>query len=249
MNADNTRAADQGLAGIHILITGAIMFGEFLWFSSSAWLSVETYAVTAYSDTDNFQMLLFQTSRLTLALLYLYYVAGWSIRRLSWGITVYATLLGIPIFLALGLGQDLVAIVLDGLQGAPPNPTEGTAPSPEDVPVATQLVAPATAGGWLLTIGYALLNGVYEELFLVGIVLAVRQDWRVAAMVASVLVRAGFHTYQGLDIAFTMALLGAAMFALYRLIGKLWPLMVAHGIADIVGLSVIGLVYGILGES
>lgn len=89
---------------------------------------------------------------------------------------------------------------------------------------------------------YALLNGVYEEIYFLGICLAVRKEHLKWALPFSLLIRVSFHTYQGMISALGIGLLfGIFMYLMYRRSKdrNLLPFFIAHAIGDIFGLGVL----------
>lgn len=89
---------------------------------------------------------------------------------------------------------------------------------------------------------YSLLNGFYEEIFFLGICLAVKPEHTKWAFLYSLIIRCSFHTYQGLTTALGLGIiLGSIFYFLYKKIKpeNLLPFFLAHSIADIIGLSVI----------
>lgn len=51
------------------------------------------------------------------------------------------------------------------------------------------------------TVLYAILNGFYEEIFFLGICLAVKPEYLKWAVIYSLIIRVSFHTYQGMESA------------------------------------------------
>lgn len=89
---------------------------------------------------------------------------------------------------------------------------------------------------------YSLLNGVYEELYFLGICLAVKKEHIKWAVPFSLLIRTSFHTYQGMLSALGIGLLFGGLFLLvyYRSKDKnLLPFFIAHTIADIFGIGIL----------
>ncbi len=89
---------------------------------------------------------------------------------------------------------------------------------------------------------YSLLNGFYEEIYFLGICLAVKPQYQKWTFLFSLLVRFSFHTYQGLGAAFGIGILmGTIFYFLYKKMGQknLLPFFLAHAIADMIGLSIL----------
>ena len=83
----------------------------------------------------------------------------------------------------------------------------------------------------------ATANGVLEEIVVVGYLVTRLRDigWRIpAAVAASALLRGTYHLYQGVGAFVGNAVMGL-VFALFFLVKRrLWPLVIAHALLDIV---------------
>jgi len=83
----------------------------------------------------------------------------------------------------------------------------------------------------------AFMNGVLEEVVMIGY-LFVRwrqagvKDWTI--IVVSALIRGGYHLYQGFGGFIGNAIMGVAFGYFYKRTGRLWPLIIAHTLLDIV---------------
>ena len=90
---------------------------------------------------------------------------------------------------------------------------------------------------------YSFFNGFYEEMFFLGIALAIDPEFLVVGFIYSLVVRILFHTYQGLWTAVTMGLnLGLVYFLLYANVNdNMLIFAIAHGIADLLGLSLVNI--------
>ncbi|MBS9777870.1 MAG: CPBP family intramembrane metalloprotease [Gammaproteobacteria bacterium] len=94
---------------------------------------------------------------------------------------------------------------------------------------------------WLII--FALLNGFYEEIFFLGICLCVKQNQQKWAFVYSLIIRLSFHTYQGMIAAVGISLvLGGTFYVVLKKSNSknLLPFFIAHSIADVVGLGILG---------
>ena len=92
-----------------------------------------------------------------------------------------------------------------------------------------------------MTIGYALLNGFYEEFFFLGLLPSVKEKHKWLALVYSVIIRISFHTYQGLLWALVIGLVyGLFYYFLYKYVVKnLLPFFLMHALADMFGSSLL----------
>ena len=90
-------------------------------------------------------------------------------------------------------------------------------------------IARSISVSWPLAIAASVVNGAYEELFLVGFIFKVLERYDLKFIIGvSVLLRVIAHVYQGpvgaLGI-FTLGVLFALVYARYR---RIWPLIIAH---------------------
>ncbi len=98
----------------------------------------------------------------------------------------------------------------------------------------------------LILIAFA--NGWAEEVIVVGLSAHPLQQLRVnptVALVAASLLRGAYHLYQGWGAGLGNAVMGLVFGYAWRRTGRLWPLIIAHGIIDTV--AFVG--YLLLGES
>jgi uncharacterized protein len=81
----------------------------------------------------------------------------------------------------------------------------------------------------------AFANGWAEEVIVVGFLLTRLRQLRVnpvAAMLASALLRGAYHLYQGFSAGIGNVVMGLVFAYAWRRTGRLWPLIIAHGIID-----------------
>jgi membrane protease YdiL (CAAX protease family) len=102
-------------------------------------------------------------------------------------------------------------------------------------------VVPAPEQVYWWTIPVLLLsaveNAVVEEVIAVGYLLTRLRDLRWgpwAAIVASAALRGAYHLYQGFGQALGNAVMGALFAWWFQRTGRLWPLLVAHMLLDVV---------------
>ena len=90
-------------------------------------------------------------------------------------------------------------------------------------------------------IGYAFLNGFYEEFFFLGILTSVKDEHKWYALAFSTLVRVSFHTYQGLLWSLVIGVVyGLFYYFMYKkVIKNLLPFFLMHAMADMFGSSLI----------
>lgn len=92
-----------------------------------------------------------------------------------------------------------------------------------------------------MAIAYALLNGFYEEFFFLGVMTSVNQKYKWWALTYSTLIRISFHTYQGLLWAVVIGVIyGLFYYVLYKkVIKNLLPFFLMHALADMFGSSLL----------
>ena len=214
-----------------LLILTVILLGEGIYTSTVLYLSLLQGATTigsnlVFSVADNYGAFAKQAGFLLLALLYLWLrrfdFKRWPI-RFHWKALVYGGL----IFLAAALLNDLYYMLA--------------------APLAASLPFPGPFGAFfgnetVSTVIYAMLNGVYEELYFLGICLSVKKEHLKWVVPLSLLIRVSFHTYQGLLSAVGIGVLfGGFLYLLYRRSKEknLLPFFIAHATADVLGLGIL----------
>lgn len=219
------------LKWLDILVLTLILWGEGIYNSTVSYIALIQGKATiddnlSFSATDNYGSLALQAGLLLLALLYLWLrrfdFKAWTIR-----FNIKAVASGVLIFLAAALLLDIYFLLTDPLTGLLPFPG----------PIGAFFVNETVS-----SVLYALLNGVYEEIYFLGICLAVRKEHLKWAVPFSLLIRVSFHTYQGIISALGIGLLfGIFMYLLYRRSKdrNLLPFFIAHAIGDIFGLGVL----------
>ena len=102
-------------------------------------------------------------------------------------------------------------------------------------------VAPANlAENWWtipVLIGYAVMNGVLEEVVMLGFLFARFDQLRIKpwlGIVISAVIRGGYHLYQGFGGFLGNVVMGLVFGYLYKRWGRVMPLVVAHVILDLV---------------
>jgi membrane protease YdiL (CAAX protease family) len=96
----------------------------------------------------------------------------------------------------------------------------------------------------------AFANGWAEEVIVVAFLLTRLRQLRVnpeAAMLASSLLRGAYHLYQGFSAGLGNVAMGLVFAYVWRRTGRLWPLIIAHGIIDSVAYVGYALAAGHLG--
>ncbi|WP_324682951.1 CPBP family intramembrane glutamic endopeptidase [Bibersteinia trehalosi] len=212
-----------------VFVLTLILFGLAIYTSTQQYLLLNQEVVTVdenltFSNAQNYYAFISQFLQLLLAAAYLKWrrfdFSRWRIQP-SW----QAIFHGIGLFILLSLAMDLYYVLIYGF-------AEPVYPVPF-----TQVLGEVRFS----TVLYALLNGFYEEIFFLGICLAVKPQYLKWAVLYSLIIRVSFHTYQGMETALGLGIwLGLVIYLLYaRSKDKnLLPFWGAHAIADVFGLSI-----------
>jgi len=100
------------------------------------------------------------------------------------------------------------------------------------------MVANATIS-FLPLVAMSVVNGFYEEVFLIGFLQRTLEGLGVAfAIGASLLVRMLYHLYQGPSGAISVLGFGLVLSVYFLWKRKLWPVVFAHISADVAGFAV-----------
>lgn len=210
-----------------ILIGGAIISSNIQFFQTLQGQSIADVGTEEiiFTSADNIIGLINQGTRLIIALVYLYFrkfdFSQWKIN-----INLKQTLFALLLFLIIGALMDISYHIVYG--GYDLTMLRGTT-SIVDVLKDFSLLA------------YAMLNGSYEEIYFLGICLAVEPKHRFKYFLFSLFIRFSFHTYQGLFSATAIALiLGIVYYLIYtKKNNNLYPFFLSHAIADVFGTSVL----------
>lgn len=90
------------------------------------------------------------------------------------------------------------------------------------------------SANWISIALIVVINSVYEEILLVGYLFKRLENYSPAVIIgASLFIRTSVHTYQGLVMLFSIVPLALVFGYYYYLYKKLWPLIIAHGIHNI----------------
>jgi membrane protease YdiL (CAAX protease family) len=97
---------------------------------------------------------------------------------------------------------------------------------------------PAGTASWAAIIAVSVVNPVVEEFVYLGFLANVlRSHGTSVALSASVLARAVVHVYQGPMGALSQVPLGLVLGGFYLSDRRLWPVVIAHGVLDLIGLA------------
>lgn len=218
-----------------VLILTLILFGQPIWLSTELYLtgtSQITAGVSQSVASQDYYMIMLQGGSLLFALSYLYF-RQFDFKQWQVKIDLKSTGQAIGLFLLFSTLMEVLFWFLSPGYSAyfaatRFNPWGGFLEFLSQISLSRVL--------------YALLNGVYEELYFLGMALAVKPQHRLWYWLFSLLVRISFHTYQGLLSAFGIGLiLGIGYYIWYDRLGKrnLYPAFLSHAIADIWGLNLL----------
>ncbi|KRA21120.1 MULTISPECIES: type II CAAX endopeptidase family protein [unclassified Lysobacter] len=93
--------------------------------------------------------------------------------------------------------------------------------------------------GWTAILATSAVNGFYEEIFVCGYVLvALRERWGLwPAIHVSTAIRVAYHLYQGSAGVLGIVPLGLLFAGWYARTGRLWPVILAHVLLDVIALA------------
>ena len=224
-----------------ILIITVLMFGEFIIRSTQQFMaSLSPSTLTNFAETrtnvasdraaysSNF---IFQLMMLGITFLYLL-IRNYDFKQLpirfSWSVFIWVPL----IFAIVGIFGDIVTTLSGEYNYF--NPQLIHFIDPMEIIRKFMALTP-------MAIGYALLNGFYEEFFFLGLLTSVKENHQWLVLVYSVIIRISFHTYQGLLWALVIGLVyGLFYYFLYKYVVKnLLPFFLMHALADMFGSSLL----------
>lgn len=197
-----------------------IAFGYFI---VGSLLSIINPSPNAPISEVHLRSLLIYESVVMLTLWKFLSLRGWKLRQVGLVPAVRETIIG--------LGLAIVAYVTYAVIWAV---SSRLVPGLEEQ--AGSLVAPSLSLVTVLIV--SVLNPVFEELFVCGYVIAVLKKSRSIsfAVNVSVGIRLAYHLYQGAVGVVSIIPLGFIFAYWFAKTGRLWPVVVAHGIFDFLGL-------------
>jgi len=166
----------------------------------------------------------------TVFLVWFLWVRGWTLAKVGLHVSWRGTWNG---WLLL-LGTYVVLMALQWLAHAfLPGPVQIAAQRypTADLQVSMQLVFLAST-----------VNGMFEELFVAGYIITALREARgtLTAINVSTVIRLLYHLYQGPLALITVVPMGLIFGFFYSRTRQLWPLILAHILIDIIGLSALG---------
>ncbi|HUO94322.1 MAG TPA: type II CAAX endopeptidase family protein [Rhizomicrobium sp.] len=213
---------------LEFAIVAVLAFGPF---TVRSLLVASRFVASPYQGhaaTGLLHTVLFEIVILAILLPFLY-VRGWTFAKIGLEPTFKDTGIGVLLFVATYVVWYFVwaATVLVSPQ---------TAAGIMGSPVITGRVPPAIA----LAIG--LINPFFEEMLVCGYVMTAlgRDNNQSLAINASVALRVSYHLYQGPRGVLSIIPFGLIFSFWYARTGRLWPLVVAHTMSDLLALLMIG---------
>jgi uncharacterized protein len=205
---------------VDVLVVTLIFAGPFVWCSSDS--VGNNFATPQFNDSRLMGLVMTELILGAIALGYLALRVG-SLRLFSFEISFRETSYGFVLFFV----ATLIAWGFDAIIG-------------RHLPGAEVMDSAARhASMGLIAIAVAsIVNGIYEEFFLVRFMVeAFAKHGVMFAIGASSLVRIAYHFYQGPQSAVSTLIFGIVVTAFYWRFRRIWPVMVSHILADVVGLA------------
>jgi membrane protease YdiL (CAAX protease family) len=206
---------------VEFAIVILIAFGYFI-YGSILTVFTPQYGSAQISDAGLQFLLVYELAALA-ALGAFLMMRGWNLQRLGFSPTLRDTVTGIGLALTGYFVYIATWIVFSGF-------------TPELGGEGDSFIAP----GLSLTnvIFISVLNPIFEELFVCGYIIAALRKRRSLffAINTSVAIRLAYHLYQGTTGVISIIPLGLIFAYWFARTGRLWPVVVAHGIMDFLSL-------------
>lgn len=205
---------------VDLVLVTAICFGLFIISSLDGVMrGFPTYQIT---DQRLASLVFIELAAAAVAVSYLR-IRHYDMRSLFPSPTLQGVLVGVGLYLlAWGVGVPLEALLNQHMPTA-----SGTSGTLHTAGVSTAMI--------LLV---SVVNGLYEEMFLLGFLQrALKATEGHFAVGTVLLLRISYHLYQGADGVVFVTVFGIVAGYYYLKTGKLWPVVVAHVTADVVALA------------
>jgi uncharacterized protein len=215
--------------GAEFSIVIAVAFGFFILSSCLSVLLRGASAPGAAGEQiteGHLQFLLFYETAVLAALGVFLKMRGWTPDRLGLRLTPVDVLLGLVLAVVTFLSVIAVYTVLSAV-------------APPIVEAAQQVELVASGLRWRSVILVSLVNGLFEEVFVVGYVMSALRDRTTlgSAVSISLGIRMLYHFYQGTFGVVAILPFGVLLAYWYGRTGRLWPAIVAHAAYDFYALS------------
>ncbi|WP_156414519.1 CPBP family glutamic-type intramembrane protease [Caviibacter abscessus] len=214
-----------------ILILTFILWGAAIQESTQCYLelikgSSTIEEMTTFTALDNYTMLLKQIVLFLIAIFYLI-IRKFNFKTWNIHLSLKAIIYGVLLFIGSGLVFDIYSFIT--------NPIVENLPFPGRISIffLNQNVSDVI---------YAIFNGIYEEIYFLGICLAVSPKQLKWSILFSLIIRVSFHTYQGIIVAIGIGIVYGIymLWFYYKSQDKnLFPFFIAHALADIFGLTIL----------
>ena len=179
-----------------------------------------------YNNTGLMAVLIMELAQ-SLFLIWFLRIRGWTLEKLGLSITWRGTLLGVA--LLIGTYGVLMVVQTIAAKALPADMAAAVASYPK----------PAKDLSMSLVFLVSTVNGIFEEVFVAGYIITalapVRGIW--AGINVSTGLRLLYHLYQGPVGIISVVPLGLMFGYLYARTRMLWPLIFAHILLDIIGLT------------
>jgi uncharacterized protein len=208
------------VAVVDIVVVVLLFAGPFIWWSSQS--VADDFRPPEFSDHALVALIVTELILASLALGFLALRLG-TIKQFAFSVSWKETVWGVVLYFA-----ALLAWLVSYAVGAQFLPGEEVMEKASAI--ASMSVLPILA--------MSVVNGIYEEFFLVRfLVEALAKHGAWFAIGVSSLVRIAYHFYQGPQGAVFALVFGVTVSVFYWRYRVIWPAMVAHIIADVVGLA------------
>lgn len=199
----------------------AICFGTFI-FRSAGYVVEQPQTHVTFSDAGMVHLILMEAF-LAMGAVWVLRLRRYPLERLKPQPTRLDSLLGLCVFVA----AELVGM---GIVNAFPHAEY------ERQPIVAMTEGVHLSG--VLVLVTSIVNGLYEETFLMGyLVDAFRPSGASFALGVSLLVRMSYHLYQGPIGVVSVLGFGVVVGLFYLRTGRLWPVVLAHMLADAFALA------------
>ncbi len=212
------------LSAAEAVVVAVLCFGLFSLWSIQAVMA--GFPAAQYSNDGVLQMMGLELALAAAALVFLR-VRGFDVVSLLPRPTWWDTLLGALTYLAAWALETICASVYESV--VPPA-------------AARDVVEFSFTGLTVATlVGFSIVNGLFEEVFLLGVLTRGLRQWGLGLAIGlPLLLRLLYHTYQGPLGAIGVVAFGLTVTLVYVRTGRLWPSVYAHILADLIPMAVWG---------
>lgn len=208
---------------VEFLIVLILGFGIFIYSSTSSFFVINsdyTHSWNYYITSLKYSLILIYETIALLIIIYILKVRGWVLSDFNLKFTFRLIWIALLLMLIRNLIGNISYMIFDYVTVADKSIKEH--------------VQYGLEANWIIISLIIVINSIYEEFLLIGYFFKRLEKYHPALIIGvSTLIRLSYHTYQGWASLFYIIPMGILFGYYYFKYKKLWPLIIAHGLMNL----------------